>query len=175
VGTPLPVAAVWQRGLGGLIDVLPFLLVALLAASSLHGRAAADALVRALWSKNIDGSALGLGRPAADAGLRLAALAGVFLLLAVGWVGYRIAALPTAGRTLGKWAVGTRVVPLAEPSGKPTWGQAARRWAVPQVAVLVPLPGTGLLPYLWLLRDPLRRGAHDHLAATVVVRDSAAW
>ena len=164
----------WQRGLGWLIDVAPFVGLALLAARGLKGQAALSALVHALWSKNIDGAALGLRLPAAGAGIRIAALAGVLLLIAAAWVGYRIAALPLAGRTLGKLIVGARVVSFADPARKPTWGQSARRWLVPQAAGLVPLPGTGLLPCLWLLRDPARRGVHDHLAGTVVIRSSGA-
>lgn len=81
--------------------------------------------------------------------------------------------VPTAvwGQTLGKLAVGSRVV--AEADGTlPGWRRSTIRWALPGLA--------GRLPYigLWvslvilgsLVLDPRRRGLHDKAAGTIVVR-----
>jgi uncharacterized RDD family membrane protein YckC len=75
------------------------------------------------------------------------------------------------GQTVGKMAVGVKVVQRADGS-LPTWGAAISRWALPAVAGLLPwLGGLGvLLIYLWILWDPNRQGLHDKLAKTVVIR-----
>ena len=81
--------------------------------------------------------------------------------------------VPTAlwGQTLGKIAVGSRVV--AEDDGSlPGWRRAALRWALPGVVGRLPLVGlwVGLAIMASLVWDPRRRGLHDRLAGTVVVR-----
>jgi uncharacterized RDD family membrane protein YckC len=108
--------------------------------------------------------------PGADLGFHLAAIA-VVLLVAVGlWVAYRVGMTAWRGATIGKWAWGTRVVRVEDVTRPPTLGRAFTRWVVPQTAGLLPLPGTGLLPCLWLLRDRYRQGAHDKAARTLVIR-----
>lgn len=81
--------------------------------------------------------------------------------------------VPTAlwGQTLGKIAVGTRVV--AEQDGTlPGWRRAALRWAVPGIAGRLPYIGlvVSFAVMASLLFDPRRRGLHDRLAGTIVVR-----
>lgn len=75
------------------------------------------------------------------------------------------------GQTLGKMAVGIKVVQMIDGS-LPTWGNAIGRWALPAVAALVPWAGGlgWLLIYLWILWDPNKQGLHDKVAKTVVIR-----
>jgi uncharacterized RDD family membrane protein YckC len=81
--------------------------------------------------------------------------------------------VPTAlwGQTLGKIAVGTRVV-VEEDGSLPGWRRSAVRWALPGVAGR--LPYIGLLVSLGIMAslvlDRRRRGLHDRLAGTIVVR-----
>lgn len=74
------------------------------------------------------------------------------------------------GQTFGKRWMGLRVVE-AGGGAVPSLNQAALRWVVPEVATLAPY-GLGLLlgfvVYLPILRGPLHRGLHDHVAGTVV-------
>ncbi len=81
--------------------------------------------------------------------------------------------VPTAiwGQTLGKIAVATRVV--AEEDGSlPGWRRAAVRWALPGVIGFLPYVGlwVSLAVMASLIRDPRRRGLHDRLAGTIVIR-----
>lgn len=95
----------------------------------------------------------------------LAVVAFVFLAL------YEI--IPTAfwGRTPGKAIVGTRVVGMAD-GQPPGWKRAILRWVLPALAFQVHVIGWALAVLLRaaLLFDPLRRGVHDRLAGTIVVR-----
>jgi uncharacterized RDD family membrane protein YckC len=159
---------------GWLIDATPFVAAGLAAAYGLHGPAALRALLHGLLTKRFDAGALGLPQPAlkmgVSAALHLLLVAALWLSIALAWIGYRIAALPLRGRTVGKWLVGTWVARVDDPTARPTWGQATKRCLLPQAGGLIPLPGTGLLPYLWLLRDARRRGLHDHVAGTIVLQ-----
>lgn len=81
--------------------------------------------------------------------------------------------VPTAlwGQTLGKIAIGTRVV--AEEDGSlPGWRRAALRWALPGVVGRLPFVGlwVSLAVMASLVVDPRRRGLHDRFAGTIVVR-----
>jgi uncharacterized RDD family membrane protein YckC len=81
--------------------------------------------------------------------------------------------VPTAlwGQTLGKIAVGTRVV--AEDDGSlPGWRRSALRWAVPGIAGRLPYVGlwVSLAIMASLVLDARRRGLHDRVAGTIVVR-----
>ncbi len=81
--------------------------------------------------------------------------------------------VPTAvwGQTLGKIAVGTRVV--AEEDGSlPGWRRAALRWALPGIVGRLPYVGlwVSLAVLASLVLDPRRRGLHDRVAGTIVVR-----
>ena len=102
-----------------------------------------------------------------DESLPAPILFGLFLFGAI----YTI--VPTAlwGQTLGKIAVGTRVV--AEDDGSlPGWRRSALRWALPGVVGRLPYVGlwVGLAVMASLVWDPRRRGLHDRLAGTIVVR-----
>jgi uncharacterized RDD family membrane protein YckC len=81
--------------------------------------------------------------------------------------------VPTAawGQTLGKIAVGTRVV--VDPDGTlPGWRRSAVRWALPGLAGRLPVVGlvVSLVVLGSILWDPRRRGLHDRAAGTIVVK-----
>ena len=84
---------------------------------------------------------------------------------------YEITLTALRGQTLGKMAVGIKVVQI-EDGQIPSWVRAGLRYALPRGVGLVPtVGGLGeLLVYLWLLWDPLRQGLHDKVARTVVIR-----
>jgi uncharacterized RDD family membrane protein YckC len=88
----------------------------------------------------------------------------VFLLLLNG--GYLALFTAATGQTIGKMAVGVRVVPVGE--GPLTVGRAVVR-VVALIASALPA-GLGLLPVAF---DEARRGLHDRLANTRVVRTAA--
>jgi uncharacterized RDD family membrane protein YckC len=88
----------------------------------------------------------------------------VFFLLLNG--GYLALFTAATGQTIGKMAVGVRVVPVGE--GPLTVGRALMR-VVALIASALPA-GLGLLP---LAFDHERRGLHDRLAKTRVVRTEA--
>ena len=75
------------------------------------------------------------------------------------------------GQTLGKRALGTRVVSARDRS-KISGGTAAGRAAMYTLVPLVPLVGSvyGLLDSLWLLWDRRRQCLHDKAAHTIVVK-----
>lgn len=79
------------------------------------------------------------------------------------------------GRTVGKIALGTRVVRLVD-GGRPTWSEAAMRALVPLALGAIPQVGVvlGLVVYSLALWNPLRQGLHDKAAGTLVVRHAAA-
>lgn len=81
--------------------------------------------------------------------------------------------VPTAlwGQTPGKIAVGSRVV--AEEDGSlPGWRRAALRWALPGAFGRLPHVGlwVSLAVMASLVVDPRRRGLHDRVAGTIVVK-----
>jgi uncharacterized RDD family membrane protein YckC len=67
------------------------------------------------------------------------------------------------GKTIGKWLLGLRVVGPGQSAV--TYGQAFLRWLV--MVAFAPL-GLG---FLWILWSPEKRGWHDYLARTWVIRD----
>ena len=97
---------------------------------------------------------------------RLMALVG-FVFLAI----YEL--VPTAlwGRTPGKAIVGTRIVGIGD-ERPPGWTRAILRWILPALAFQVQAIGWALALAVRaaLALDPLRRGVHDRLAGTIVVR-----
>jgi uncharacterized RDD family membrane protein YckC len=97
--------------------------------------------------------------------MALVLLAGVTL-----WVLYRIGLTAWSGATVGKWACGIRVVRAEDLGRPPSLRRSFTRWMVPQAAGLLPLPGTGIVPYLLLIRDRDCQGAHDKAARTLVIR-----
>jgi uncharacterized RDD family membrane protein YckC len=97
-------------------------------------------------------------------GIGMSALTGIYAVLFT----------KLKGQTLGKMAVGIKVVQMLDGS-LPTWGQAISRWALPAVAALIPVTGAlgWLLIYLWILWDANRQGLHDKVAKTVVIQTDA--
>jgi uncharacterized RDD family membrane protein YckC len=88
--------------------------------------------------------------------LPLLGLVSALAYLAVGWAAW--------GATVGKWALGIRVV--AADGRKLSWRRAVAR--VPAFLIASAPLKIGLAAMLW---DRERRGWHDHLAGTMVVRD----
>ena len=78
------------------------------------------------------------------------------------------------GRTVGKIAMGTRVVRLAD-GGRPSWWDALMRSLLPLSLGAIPRVGVflGVLVYSIALWNPLRQGLHDKAAGTLVVRNTA--
>ena len=103
-----------------------------------------------------------------EVGLPAPILLGLFLFGAL----YTIVPTAVWGQTPGKIAVGTRVVVEADGS-LPGWRRAVLRWALP--GVLGRLPNNlglwiSLAVMASLVVDPRRRGLHDRLAGTIVIR-----
>lgn len=92
---------------------------------------------------------------------------------------YEIPQLALWGRTVGKRALGLRVVTTDGRELPPSWAQAFVRVALPDALFLSPSDSiAGVAPIWWLaiylpvLFDPWRRGVHDRAAGTRVVRDA---
>ncbi|MCU1677081.1 MAG: hypothetical protein JWM93_1839, partial [Frankiales bacterium] len=173
-------AARWQRAAGWLIDVTPFVLLAVGATFWIAG----PSLVIGVLEDTV-GMSSGTALPSPSAVLRagtpehhllgeLLTLAAILCLIAVAWVAYRVIATARFGRTVGKWVVGSAVVRVDDPTRPPTVKQSWVRFVVPQASGWIPLPGTGLLPYLALVVHPRRRGVHDKAAGTIVVKSDRA-
>ena len=102
----------------------------------------------------------------------LARLLAILTVLTIAAVAYRVVTTAIWGAGLSKTLLGLRVVidqsdaPAASPPG---WARSWKRWGVPQVPGLIPLPATGLLAYLPALHDSRRRGLHDRAAGTIVI------
>jgi uncharacterized RDD family membrane protein YckC len=83
--------------------------------------------------------------------------------------------VPTAlwGQTPGKIAIGTQVV-VEEDGSVPGWRRAAVRWAVPGFAGRLPYVGlwVSLAVMATLIADRRRRGLHDRMAGTIVIKVS---
>jgi uncharacterized RDD family membrane protein YckC len=79
------------------------------------------------------------------------------------------------GRTVGKIALGTRVVRLVD-GGRPGWTEAVMRALVPLSLGAIPRVGVFLsvLVYSLAMWNPLRQGLHDKAAGTLVVRNAVA-
>ena len=92
---------------------------------------------------------------------------GLFLFGAI----YTIVPTAVWGQTPGKIAVGTRVV-VEEDGSLPGWRRAALRWALPGIVGRLPYVGlwVSLAVMASLVWDPRRRGLHDRLAGTIVIR-----
>jgi uncharacterized RDD family membrane protein YckC len=95
-------------------------------------------------------------------------LYGVFL---VAVALYEIALIGIRGQTIGKMAMGVRVVGV---DGKvPGWRAAALRWACTIGVALIPYIGPFVvgLVFLWVAWDRNGQGLHDKIAGTRVVAD----
>jgi len=96
--------------------------------------------------------------------------AGLALVATTLWA-YETVSVALSGTTLGKKAVGLRVVPL-DATAKPTWGQASRRAAVDAGLAAAAVVGW-IVWAVSALGDPLGRGIADRNAATMVVPAAA--
>lgn len=87
---------------------------------------------------------------------------------------YETVMVAMLGRTVGKIALGTRVVRLVD-GGRPGWSEAAMRALVPLALGAIPTVGLLLtvMVYSLALWSPLRQGLHDKAAGTLVVRNVA--
>ena len=86
---------------------------------------------------------------------------------------YEVAMLAWRGATLGKLAVGIRVIPLRERARTSlSLGTATLRTGLPSLVGLIPYIGPlgQAIDALWCLWDPRRQCLHDKVASTVVVR-----
>jgi uncharacterized RDD family membrane protein YckC len=88
---------------------------------------------------------------------------------------YELVMVGFLGRTVGKFATGTRVV-RADTGGRVLWIAAAQRAIVPALAAAIPALGLvlGAIVYGLVLLGPLRQGLHDRAAGTLVVRVTTA-
>jgi uncharacterized RDD family membrane protein YckC len=86
---------------------------------------------------------------------------------------YETLMIALLGRTVGKIALGTRVVRLVD-GHRPGWSEAVMRALVPLSLGAIPRVGVflGVLVYSLALWNPLRQGLHDKAAGTLVVRNS---
>lgn len=85
---------------------------------------------------------------------------------------YETVLLATWGTTVGKWAVGLKVVRYAD-GKKPDAARATQRTALPNIFVVIALPFVAVMQWVVYgssLSHPLRRGWHDRYAGTLVVR-----
>ena len=85
---------------------------------------------------------------------------------------YETIAIALFGTTLGKWAMGLRVVRYAD-GKRPDSGRAAQRALLPNMFAAVPLVFVAVgqwVIYASSAFHPLRRGWHDRYAGTLVVR-----
>ena len=84
---------------------------------------------------------------------------------------YEIAFIALRGQTLGKMAMGVRIVGLD--GGLPGWGAASLRWATTIGIVLIPYIGPFIAGFifLWVAWDRNGQGLHDKLAGTRAVAE----
>jgi uncharacterized RDD family membrane protein YckC len=84
---------------------------------------------------------------------------------------YQTMMIALLGRTVGKLALGTRVVRSVD-GARPGWTEAVMRSLVPLSLGAIPRVGLFLvvLVYSLALWTPLRQGLHDKAAGTLVVR-----
>jgi uncharacterized RDD family membrane protein YckC len=162
-----PLAALWRRGVAWLIDVLLFAGTTFGIVACTGMRRPLSLAWRMLWSGPSSFTPAVLHQlVGAGIVLSVAVLLGGFAL----WVVYRVVCTGYWGRTVGKCIFGIQVVRAEDPSAPPGVRRAAIRWVLPPLAGAIPLPGSGLLPYLMAVRDRKRQGGHDHAARTLVIR-----
>ena len=109
--------------------------------------------------------AAGVGAVTAGVGGVLIVWLALFIILA-GALAYEVVLTATKGQTLGKQAVGIKVVRI-DNGQIPGWGPAFKRWGLPALLGLV---GVSLLCYLSLLWGDNRQGWHDKVAETYVIK-----
>ena len=172
LASPVRRAAAWATDVG--VVGLPTLSIAWL----VGGSSLLAAIVRLIWVRADPAGGFFRLLPPGRTGHNpdmvhdVIAVSAVLVTAIAVWVAYRVGATAWRGATVGKWTWRICVVREEDPTRPPTLGRAFTRWAVPQAAGLLPFPGTGLVPCLWLLRDHRRQGAHDKAARTLVLRRS---
>lgn len=175
---PVRLAEPWRRAVAIVIDGLPFLALAFAVAVAAQGSHIAHAFGNALLLKNTDVKTLGLPDPSLSQPLPpsdlwiLLRFTGAMLAVYGAWTAYRVVMLARFGATVGKYWTGIAVVSAADPREHPTLMQAVRRCLVPQGVGLLPIPFSGMVTYLWILKDDKRQGLHDRAANTLVVKRS---
>lgn len=103
--------------------------------------------------------------------LLFAVLVYTFIVGAVAAFLHEVPLVALRGQTIGKTVAGIAVVRV-DGGGAPGWGRSCARWGVLYLPLLVPLVGTllTLLVVLSPVVHPRRRGWHDLVAGTIVVR-----
>ncbi len=101
-----------------------------------------------------------------DEGLGAAAALAILVPFA-GVILYEVGLTATRGQTVGKMAMGIKVVDMAT-GREPGWGPSFVRWVIPVVMGFVPF--LTLVDALWLLWDTNRQCLHDKPAKTLVIR-----
>ena len=93
-----------------------------------------------------------------------------FMLVAM-QIAYNTVCVTTWGATLGKRALGLRVVSEVDGGAVPLNG-AAMRALIPAAAGLIPVIGMAapIIIYMRAFFHPLRKGWHDQAAGTIVVK-----
>lgn len=91
----------------------------------------------------------------------------MFILAFAAFVAYEVGLTATRGQTVGKMAMGIKVVDEATGQA-PGWGPSFIRWVIPLLIGIVPF-GT-IVDALWLLWDKNRQCLHDKPAKTLVIR-----
>ena len=84
-------------------------------------------------------------------------------------VGYEAWFTTVSGQTIGKRALGIRVV-LVGGTEPPGLGASVVRAALPVLMGVVTFGVAWIVPYLWVIWDRDRRGLHDRAAGTEVIR-----
>lgn len=100
------------------------------------------------------------------------ARATTWVALGAAWlvvVMYETAFIAAIGQTIGKRALGLRVVAVGT-GGIPTRGAAFARALVPSILLVVGVGVGWFVPYAWALFQRERRGLHDLIAGTAVVQ-----
>lgn len=163
----------WRRLLGRLIDILVLTVLAAPIALAVlsHSFSQYQRIIDRYPDLNAPGAQAAIGK--ADGRLLGAWLVFACIVAGLSFF-YDSIQHGLWGRTLGKRALGTRVV-SADDRSKISGGTAARRAAVYALIPVVPLVGTlfSLLNGLWLTWDRRRQALHDKAAHTIVVKISA--
>ena len=83
---------------------------------------------------------------------------------------YETVMIALFGRTVGKMALGTRVVRSVD-GGRPDWYESGMRALVPLSLSAIPRVGVLLWAFVYSMAfwNPLRQGLHDKAAGTLVV------
>ncbi|GAA4574560.1 RDD family protein [Planotetraspora kaengkrachanensis] len=168
-GAPAPLAEWWQRLVARIIDGviigIPFAIISTIITAIVVTRADFDPVS---------------GEVTLESGLFLAGLLTALLGGAV-MIAYEFLMLRQRGQTIGKMAMGIKVVPVGGTLGPEGLQQdvAAKRAGVtfgPQLIRWIPVVGWlaslfALVNVLWLLWDkPLSQALHDKVAKTIVVK-----